>query len=284
VVFFFICRHDLSDSNTGNPQSSSRATYAVRISKKTLDNFLVRDHLFCVRCDLYTCQCNVDTKNKIYKGGFSCSMQHIKCLRTGDILFFDEHPSQCLMCCLTSIIKCCTRSLYSHVAIVVIDPPWTDLKGCYVWESSSHGIKDPQDGKIKFGVQLTPISFYLTEYPGSVNIYIRRPTNTSTYAKWDNVTLQRIQKKVYDKPYDTRVKDWVSAWLKISNRRTSTRFFCSAFVCYILVELGIVDDATNWTLMTAADMATSTGCEWDCQYNLPTTYSGNGGTVGSFGS
>jgi hypothetical protein len=211
-------------------------------------------------------------------------LENVKSLHTGDILLFDESPSECPMRCLTSIIKCCTQSLYSHVAIVIVDPPWTTLKGCYVWESSSHGIKDPQDGKIKFGVQLTPISFYLTEYPGNVHIYVRRPLHLNTYLKWNAMTLKHIQKKVYDKPYDARAVDWLCAWLKISNKRTTQRFFCSAFVCFVLVELGIVSSDTNWTLMTAANMSSNTTCVWLCKYMAPTTYSGNGGTVGNFGS
>ena len=208
-------------------------------------------------------------------------LNNIESLCTGDILLFDEHPSKCPMQCLTSIIKCCTQSLYSHVAIVIIDPPWTRLKGCYVWESSSHGIKDPQDGKVKFGVQLTPISFYLSGYPGYVNIYVRKPASRDTYLKWVPLTLKHIHEKVYNKPYDTRVKDWLCAWLKLPNRRTTKRFFCSAFVCYVLVELGIVAPDTNWTLLSAANMSDQTACKWLCTYDLPITYSGRGGTVGN---
>lgn len=190
-------------------------------------------------------------------------------LCTGDILLFDEHPSKCPMQCLTSIIKCCTRSIYSHIAIVIVDPPWTTLKGCYVWESSSHSIKDPQDGRVKFGVQLTPLSFYLTKYPGYVNIYVRKPVSRDHHLKWNPLTLKHIHEKVYNKPYDTRVKDWLCAWLKISNQRTTQRFFCSAFVCYVLVELGIIDPSTNWTLMTAANMSADTACKWLCTYDAP---------------
>ena len=54
------------------------------------------------------------------------------------------------MCCLDQVIKTCTRSRYSHSALVVVDPPWsTSLKGVFVWESTWHGTPDPQDGIVE---------------------------------------------------------------------------------------------------------------------------------------
>lgn len=188
-------------------------------------------------------------------------------LRTGDVLLFDEHPSKCPLWALTSTIKCCTRSQYSHVALVIVDPPWTQLKGCFVWESSSHGIPDPQDDHIKFGVQLTPLAFYLNQYPGYVNMYVRRPCDFKTYEKFQPDVLKHIHEKVYNKRYDTSVKDWVCAWLKLSNRRRTDRFFCSAFVSYVLTEVGILASDTNWTRMTAADMSSDTACQWMMPYS-----------------
>lgn len=196
-----------------------------------------------------------------------CEVDH---LRTGDLIFFDEHPSKCPMWALTSIIKCCTRSLYSHVAFVIVDPPWTQLKGCFVWESSSHGIQDPQDDRIKFGVQLTPLSFYLDRYPGFVNMYVRRPCELATYQKFQPDILKHVHEKVYEKPYDTSVKDWLCAWLKLPNERITKRFFCSAFVCFILTETGIIASNTNWTQMTAANMSSDTACHWMMPYEAPT--------------
>lgn len=96
-------------------------------------------------------------------------------LKTGDILLFSELPTSLWMSCLDRIIKTCTNSKYSHSALVIVDPPWAPaLKGTFVWESSWHGTPDPQDNEVKFGVQLTPLDFYIKQYPGRVSIYARQ--------------------------------------------------------------------------------------------------------------
>ena len=191
-------------------------------------------------------------------------------LRTGDLLFFNEHPTNTRFRCLTSLIKCCTLSKYSHVAIVVVDPPWTSLQGVFIWESSYHGTKDPQDGKVKFGVQLTPIELYTRNYPGRVDIFVRRPYHPDTYEKFSRMTLLSVQSKVYDTPYDTSIKDWVGAWTKITPAKRQTKsFFCSAFVSFVLTECGILDPLTDWTKTTAADLSNNETCAWDMPYFEP---------------
>mgnify|MGYP003314684960 CR=1 FL=1 len=43
--------------------------------------------------------------------------------------------------------------------MVLRDPTYIDpkLKGLYIWESSEEKNPDPQDGKKKIGVQITPL-------------------------------------------------------------------------------------------------------------------------------
>ena len=81
-------------------------------------------------------------------------------LKTGDILLFDFEAGG-IFGIFTSLIKYFTKSKFSHVAMVLKDPTFINpsLKGYYVWESSwEDGKPDPQDGKIKLGVQITPFS------------------------------------------------------------------------------------------------------------------------------
>ena len=188
----------------------------------------------------------------------------MKQLKTGDILLFSEHPSSCWMHCLDLTIKCCTCSKYSHSAIVVKDPPWAPhLKGMFVWESSWHGTKDPQDNEVKFGVQLTPITFYTEHYPGKVSIFVRE-YNGSLFN--DN-TLKRIHKHVYKHKYDDRARDWVAACFRKNINRQTDVFTCSAFVSYILTSLGILKLNTNWTIVRASDLSSvSTYLEWNIDY------------------
>ena len=78
-------------------------------------------------------------------------------LKTGDLLLFNSHSSSFFS--LSSLIKWGTHSNYTHVAMVLKDPSFIHpcLKGTFVWESSWEGTPDPQDGKVKLGVQITPI-------------------------------------------------------------------------------------------------------------------------------
>lgn len=173
-------------------------------------------------------------------------------LQTGDLLLFSEHPHECCMGMLDCCIKLCTGSKYSHAALVVVDPPWApSCKGIFVWESTWHGTKDPQDGLIKFGVQLTPIEFYTQRYPGVVSIYVREGVGI------DNLTLIDIQKKVYDHKYDTRPKDWCAALFKRTIPRQTDVFTCSAFVSYVLTMASVLDKETEWTTISAAELACS---------------------------
>lgn len=172
-------------------------------------------------------------------------------LKTGDILLFSEHPTQCCMACLDCLIKKCTCSKYSHSALVVVDPPWTTLKGIYVWESSWHGQPDPQDGLVKMGVQLTPLEFYMSKYPGSVRIWVRRaPFDVVKPKQWVN-----IHKKVYKHAYDTRPYDWISAAFQRRIARQTDSFTCSAFVSYVLTELKALAGDTCWTTISAAELS-----------------------------
>ena len=186
-------------------------------------------------------------------------------LKTGDILLFSEKPTICWMSTLDCIIKCCTCSKYSHAALVIVDPPWApQLKGIYIWESSWHGIKDPQDGIVKFGVQLTPLEFYTQQYPGTVSIYVRK--GNQQYFKTES--LLRVQTSVYKHKYDDRPYDWCAACLRRKIPRQTDVFTCSAFVSFILTNMGVLSLETDWTIVRAADLSSdSTGLCWRTAYS-----------------
>lgn len=185
-------------------------------------------------------------------------------LKTGDLLLFSEIPNTCPLYLLDCLIKRCTCSKYSHSAMVVVDPPWTNLKGTYIWESSYHGTPDPQDNRIKFGVQLTPIEFYTENYPGTVSIYVRRgPT-----APFDTETVKRMHTHVYMKRYDDRPKDWIAACLRRPIKRQTDVFTCSAFVSYLFTSIGILSLDTNWTITSAAELSSKRkNLIWQMQYD-----------------
>jgi len=176
--------------------------------------------------------------------------------QTGDIALFSEHPTNPCMAVLDCLIKCCTRSRYSHTALVIVDPPFApQCKGVYVWESSWHGTKDPQDNLVKFGVQLTPMSLYTDHYPGSVSIYRRAPTSAHTRHLFSEDALIALHKKVYKHGYDTRPKDWCSALFRRRIQRHTQVFTCSAFVSFALTELRVLGEDTPWTIVSAAELS-----------------------------
>jgi hypothetical protein len=185
-------------------------------------------------------------------------------LKTGDILLFNEKPSSCPMAILDCLIKKCTCSKYSHAALVVVDPPWApNLKGKFVWESSWHGTPDPQDSFVKFGVQLTPLTFYTEQYPGQVSIWVRE--GNSNFFGAD--TLIRIHKMVYRHKYDDRPKDWCAALFKKPIPRQTDVFTCSAFVSFILTSVGVLSLKTPWTIITAAELSCKCSMlEWQVEY------------------
>ena len=150
---------------------------------------------------------------------FACAnAKSMETLQTGDIVLVDEHPSSCCFRTFTSCIKSCTKSRYSHCAIVLKDYP---VPGLFVWESSWHPdnpLADPSDHRVhKFGVQITPLSFYLSGYPGSAQVFVRRRKSPATIAK---DTLDIIYRQTLDKPYDIWPCDWVAAKLRCRPRRT----------------------------------------------------------------
>lgn len=175
-------------------------------------------------------------------------------LSSGDILLFDEHPSNPCFRCFTDCIKYCTNSHYSHCALVLRDP--LGKKGLYVWESSFHpGTIDPLDGKSsKFGVQVTPLEHYTKTYPGSVNIYVRKRARTA--ATITNKFITKIRATVHDKPYDIWPEDWVLAWIRKGPAATTKRFWCSAFVAYILSQHNDIA-CPNWSMVRAQDFSIS---------------------------
>ena len=84
-------------------------------------------------------------------------------VKTGDILLFDYQEGW-----ISWAIKFFTRSNYSHVGMVVVDPQFTEipLKGVYLWESGRGYIPDPENHRLKTGVQLTPMEQVFKTFEG----------------------------------------------------------------------------------------------------------------------
>lgn len=173
-------------------------------------------------------------------------------LKTGDLILFNNQGGG-LFGFFTSLIKWGTHSNYTHIGMILKDPHFIDntLNGTFVWESTYDGEKDPQDGKIKLGVKLTPIDDALNT---NRNIYIRKiicPDNTFNYDK-----LTEIHNIVYNKPYDIVPTDWIEALFRVDSKPQKTsRFWCSALVGYIYTKCGVLNENTDWSILRPSDFS-----------------------------
>ena len=181
-------------------------------------------------------------------------MAEMSCkLKTGDLLLCDDlqYSSWGLF---SWFIKFMTKSDFSHVGMIVVDPVFTDIpfKGIYVWTSGISDVPDPEDKTKKFGVQFVPYDHFIKTYGGK--IYVRRIEfeNMEEYTKiFNNEKLKEIHKVVYDKPYDIVVTDWIEAYCKKDpHPQKTSRFFCSAFIGYVYTKLTLLDKGLDWSILS----------------------------------
>jgi len=176
----------------------------------------------------------------------------IKNLKTGDLLLISSHISWNPISIFGILIEWFTGKPYSHIGMILKDPTWIkpEMTGLYLWESSWEGTPDPQDDKIKLGVQITPLEKILNNK--HCTLYIRQ-----LKVGRDKLTipvLKKIHKIVYEKPYDLDPIDWLEAYLrKDFGARKEDRFFCSAFIACIYTEAGILEPNTDWSIIRPSD-------------------------------
>ena len=177
-------------------------------------------------------------------------------MKTGDIWLFNNNKPSGLSGLFTNLIQYGTHSDYSHVAMILKDPTFISpvLKGTFVWESSWEGKPDPQDGKIKLGVQITPLHEILEEYKDNIVMYRSIDVGENKYFTEEN--LKKVHDVVYDKPYDIIPTDWIGALFHRDAKPQKTdRFWCSALVGYIYTKCGILDSDTDWSILRPSDFS-----------------------------
>jgi hypothetical protein len=192
-------------------------------------------------------------------------------LQTGDLLLFVSDSDSWFFGSLSNMISWGTHSNYTHIAMVLRDPVFSDippLKGLYVWESSWEGTPDPQDGKTKLGVQITPLHQILDTYRDKGHVFVRKLKRNlhhhcascghSIDHLFTKSKLQSIHSVVYDKPYDIVPIDWIEAFFKRDSAPQKTsRFWCAALIGYIYTKIGILMPGTDWSILTPNDFSLS---------------------------
>ena len=173
-------------------------------------------------------------------------------LKTGDILLFSAELTFNPISWFAKLIEVFTKSPYSHVGMILRDPIWisSEMKGLYLWESSYEGTPDPQDGKIKLGVEITPMEQVLKNSYDSQIWY--RKINCSN-DKLTVFNLMKTHSEVYDKPYDLYPGDWIEAYIRKKGIPTIERYFCSAFVGFVYTTCNILSKDTDWSIIRPSD-------------------------------
>ena len=169
-------------------------------------------------------------------------------LATGDLMLFTERRGPSIWRPLDWVISRVTRSPYVHVGLVVVDPPFLDARGTFLWESGYEPCVNPETGKNNLGVRLTPIA--AVQRGGA---FVRKCTLRISDAK-----LSKIHSDVFLKPYDVCLEDWLLATLRLDAEPQKTqRFWCSAFVAYVLTRLGWLPESTDWSIVRPCDLSSS---------------------------
>ena len=173
--------------------------------------------------------------------------EFINSTQTGDILLYSTSLWY------SKIIEYFQGSKFSHVGIILKDPVYINekLKGLYILESGSEDIPDPTDGKLKFGVQITPLEHTIKSYQNSWmgNLYYRKLDYLRDEQFIENI--KKIYHDVHNRPYDLDLSDWIKADLKlhIGNEHKTNTFWCSALVSYIYCKMKFLKDVP-WTIIS----------------------------------
>ena len=164
-------------------------------------------------------------------------------MNTGDIILYKMADRPTKWWLLDKVITTFTHSPWVHVGIILKDQTWLGLQGTYLLESAWTNIPDVTDGKKKFGVQIVP--FYERIKPGET--YYRQYTGDPI----DTKSLEIAYNFTKNKSYDVYPYDWVEAYLGTdTDPQKSNRFWCSALVACILTKIGILEEHTDWSIVT----------------------------------
>ena len=187
-------------------------------------------------------------------------------LATGDLVLFTERKRTAWWL-LDKAIELFTRSPYVHVGMVLVDPPFSVPRGTYLWESGYESSPNPETGTRNLGVRLTEI----TSAIGNSDVVVRKCTLRVAEHK-----LLKIHRDVFLKPYDVCLSDWLLATLRVDLRPQKTdRFWCSAFIAYVLTQLGWLEETTDWSIVRPCDLSSrSSYLSWDvaAAYTRDTPY------------
>jgi len=171
-------------------------------------------------------------------------------METGDLILYKEPTGYSNWWLFDRFVSAFTHSPWVHVGLVLKDPEWLGLRGTYIWESGWTNIPDSVDKVRKFGVQVVP----LDERIDKGTTYYRKYLGP----KLEGQVLNDVYSEVVNKPYDVDPIDWVEAFIGYDlEPQKESRFWCSALVGCILTKMGVLDEDTDWSIMSPKDLSSS---------------------------
>ena len=172
-------------------------------------------------------------------------------LETGDIILFSGNYF------LSYIVEYFTKSIYSHVGVVLKNPNLGDakFKGIYLLESGFENTPDPENHRIKKGVQIINLEDKIKNYRG--RIYVRKLHCNRDKKFYEKII--EIHSTVHNIPYDLNPIDWIKGYFKINigNTQKENTYWCSALVSFVYVELGFLNKNIPWTLISPKELSSS---------------------------
>jgi len=179
-------------------------------------------------------------------------------LNTGDILLFRGDSNDSLV---DKLIEDVTDSVYEHAAIIVRDPWWIGLTGLFALESSSGAlsIQNEDTQERQKGVQLQPFTYFKNTRKW---VDARKLSGVDIKSESFKKRFGLIHLRVHNKPYNSDICDWIKTGMRIlcgkrccpPPKKTDKKFWCSALVAYIYVEMGWMEDI-DWSDITPADLS-----------------------------
>ena len=171
-------------------------------------------------------------------------------METGDIILYKEPNGYSNWWLVDKLISKFTGSPWVHVGVVLRDPEWLGLKGLYLWESGWTNIPDSVDKVRKFGVQVVPMNDRIVKGSTYHRKYLGPPL--------DGQALNDVYSEVVNKPYDVDPIDWVEAFIGYDfDPQNNSRFWCSALVGCILTKAGVMEEDTDWSVLSPKDLSRS---------------------------
>lgn len=155
----------------------------------------------------------------------------IETLDTGDIVLFYDSKS-----IISRLIDYFGGSDYSHVGMIVKNPSWIAQPGIYLIQSGREPIPDVETHNIRMDVSMFLFSDVVQSYEGIVHVRrLSKPYNI------DMKRMAEIHASVHAMPYNTNPIDWLCVLMNVTGgREVQTRFWCSALVAFIYVQLKLL--------------------------------------------